>query len=469
MVARAARPGQRQRRAPPPPLLLDLYELTMAESYFQERMAADATFDLYVRHLPRDWGMLLVAGLDDVLAYLEHLRFPTGDLAFLHRTGLFSDAFLQSLEGLRFSGSVRALLEGTVFFPDEPLLEVTAPIIEAQLVETVIVNQVHLQTLIASKAARCVQAAQGRRLVDFALRRTHGTDAGLKVARSAYLAGFDATSNVLAGQIYGIPIAGTMAHSYVEAFPNELAAFRAFARTYPDSCVLLIDTYDTLEGARRAALVGQELAAEGHRLRGVRLDSGDLIALSFPVRRILDEAGLADAVILVSAGLDERVIADAVQRSAPIGAFGVGSRLGVAADAPYLDMAYKIVAYDGRPVLKLSTGKATWPGEKQVWRRRRAGGALEDQVALANEPGPAGAEPLLHEAMRHGQRLLDEPLVAARERARRELVALPVASRALDARALSPVRFSERLRRLRDAVAARAGPVTVSPDGRGER
>ncbi|HZS02317.1 MAG TPA: nicotinate phosphoribosyltransferase [Chloroflexota bacterium] len=444
------------RGLPVPALLVDLYELTMAQSYFDQGMAATATFSLFARQLPTDWGYFLAAGLADVLAYLEGLAFAEDDVAYLAGTGLFSAAFLDHLRALRFRGSVRALPEGTACFPPEPLVEVTAPIVEAQLVETVILNHVHFQTIVASKAARCVQAAQGRRLVDFGLRRTHGTDAGLKVARCAYLAGFDASSNVLAGQRYGIPIAGTMAHSYIQAFPDELAAFRAYARSYPDLCTLLVDTYDTLEGTRRAVRVGQELAAAGNRLRGVRLDSGDLIALSFGAREILDAGGLPDVTIFASGGVDERFIARAVARGAPIDAFGVGTRLGVSADAPYLDMAYKLVAYDGRPVLKLSAGKATWPGPKQVWRRRGPAGEIEDWVALADEPGPPGAVPLLAEVMTEGRRTVAEPLAAARARAEREVAALPAAMRRLEAPATAEVRIGEQLVRLRQQLAGQA-------------
>ena len=441
--------------SPPQALLVDLYELTMAESYLAEGMMAPATFSLFARKLPKGWGYFLAAGLDDVLNYLESLSFDEGDLSYLESTGLFSHPFLDYLGQLRFTGTVRALPEGTACFPDEPLIEVTAPMIEAQLVESVIVNQIHFQTIIASKAARCVEAAHGRRLVDFSLRRTHGTDAGLKVARSAYLAGFDATSNVLAGKVYGMPIAGTMAHSYIQAFEDEFTAFRTFARAYPDACTLLIDTYDTVEGARRAAIVGREMAATGHRLRGVRLDSGDLIGLSFQVRRILDAAGLADVTIFASGSLDEHAVAEAVDRDAPIDGFGVGSRLGVSADAPYLDMAYKLVAYDSQPTLKLSTNKATWPGAKQVWRTRRFDGAIEDVLGLESEPDPHDARPLLVEVMRDGRRLTSDSLATIRARAQAEREALPACWRTLDA--VSGVRplISERLRSLHAEVCAR--------------
>ncbi len=447
---------------PPPALLLDLYELTMAQSYVDEGMTAPATFSLFARHLPRDWGYLVAAGLDDVLSYLETLAFGAEELSYLRSTGLFTPTFLDHLGRLRFTGSVRAMPEGTVCFPNEPLLEVTAPIVEAQLVESAIVNQVHFQTLIASKAARCVEAAVGCRLVDFGLRRTHGYDAGLKAARSAYLVGFDATSNVLAGQRYGIPIAGTMAHSYVEAFGDEAESFRAFVRAYPDGTTLLVDTYDTVRGIERAAAVGRELAAAGHRLGGVRLDSGDLGADSAEARRILDAAGLTDATIFVSGNLDEHAIAALLAAGAPIDGFGVGTRMGVSADAPYLDMAYKLVAYDGRPTLKTSAGKATWPGPKQVWRRRDARGPA-DLVALAAEPGPAEAEPLLLPAMADGRRTGTTSLAEVRARARAEIERLAPEQRRLTAPAAPSVGFSAELVRLRDALTARVSPRPPQP------
>ena len=452
----ASSPPESSRQLLPSGLLVDLYELTMGASYVAEGMAErEATFSLFFRTLPHGWGYALAAGLEDALAYLEGLRFSDDDLAYLEGTGLFPDPFLERLRAFRFSGSVRALPEGTAVFPNEPLLEVTAPLVEAQLAETMVLNHVHLQTLIASKAARCVDAAGGRTLVDFALRRTHGGEAGLKVARASWLAGFDATSNVLAGKLYGLPIAGTMAHSYVESFADELEAFRAFARAYPRAAILLVDTYDTLEGARRATVVARELAASGHRLRGVRLDSGDLLELSEGVRAILDEAGCADALVFASGGLDEHEIARLLAAGAPIGGFGVGSKLGVSADAPFLDMAYKLVELEGRPVLKLSAGKATLPGRKQVWRVRREGVATHDVLGLAD--GEAEGEPLLREVMRAGRATWAEPLQASRERARRERESLPEAARALEAAAYE-VRIDAALAALRDRVAAGLGP-----------
>ncbi len=435
-----------------PALLVDLYELTMGESYVARGLSErPATFELFCRSLPDGWGYLLAAGIDDALAALEDLRFTGDDLAFLEGTGLFTAAFLDRLARLRFSGDVRALPEGTAFFPREPVLEVTAPLLEAQLVETLLLNRVHAATLLASKAARSVDAAAGRRLVDFGLRRAHGADAGLTVARSSWLAGFDATSNVLAGKLYGIPLAGTMAHSYVESFPDEAAAFEAFASSYPDGSTLLIDTYDTVEGARRAARVAHALAGRGGRLGAVRIDSGDLVELSRVVRAVLDGEGLSDVTIFASGNLDERELDRLLTAGAAIDGFGIGSRLAVSADAPYLDAVYKLVAVDGRPVLKLSPGKATLPGAKQVWRRPGGG----DTIALADEPGPEGATPLLGPAMAGGLRVRHEPLAAARERAAAQRAALAPQHRRLDAEPY-PVEVGPGLARLEGELRERA-------------
>jgi nicotinate phosphoribosyltransferase len=428
-------------------LLVDLYQLTMAQSYVAEGLAeTPAVFSLFYRQLPARWGYTVAAGLDDALRYLEELAFSEDDLAYLESTGLFAAPFLDRLRDLRFGGDVRALPEGTTFFPHEPALEVTAPLVEAQIAETMLINLVHLQTVIASKAARCVDSARGRMLVDFTLRRTHGGEAGLAVARASFLAGFDATSNVLAGRIHGIPIAGTMAHSYIEAFPDELSAFRAYARAYPDRAILLVDTYDTLAGVRRAAEVGRELSAAGHRLAGVRLDSGDLVELSKGARELLDEAGLENALVFASGGLDEHDVAELLAAGAPIGGFGIGSKLGVSADAPFLDMAYKLVELDGRPTLKLSEGKATLPGQKQVWRGRGF-----DLVALAEED--CECEPLLVPVMEAGRRLRSEPLGESRARAREQREALAARHRSLDAEPYE-VRLGSELERLRDRLAS---------------
>ncbi len=425
-------------------LLTDLYELTMAAAYHRRRMFAPATFSLFVREYPPNRGYFVNAGLEDVLAYLESFAFSPDDLAYLESLRLFPGDFLRYLEGVRFTGDVVALGEGRLFFRDEPVLEVTAPIIEAQLVETFVLNAVNLQVAIATKAARCVHAAQGRNLVDFSLRRTQGTDAGLKVARASYLAGFGGTSNALAGKRYGIPVAGTMAHSFVTSFDDETEAFRAFAETFPESTVLLIDTYDTVAGARKAATVGREMAARGERLRGVRLDSGDMAALSREVRAVLREAGLGEASIFASGGFDEFKIAQVLAEGAEIDAFGVGTKMGVSADAPYNDMAYKLVEYDGRPVLKLSAGKKTLAGAKQVFRSVRDGRLAGDTLGLRGET--LAGEPLLRPVMAGGRRgAAPEGLGELRERSRVELAGLPDVHKRLEGPPEFPVALSAAL------------------------
>ena len=397
-------------------LFTDLYELTMAASYLRYRMFAPATFSLFVRALPPERSVLVAAGIDEVLQFLEAFSFTKKEIEFLHDTGRFPADVLDYLAQLRFTGDVHALPEGSLCFAQEPLIEVTGPIIETQLIETIVLNAIHLQTLIASKAARSVVAAAGRSVIDFSLRRTHGTDAGLKVARASYLAGFDGTSNVLASRLYGIPMSGTMAHSFIESFDDEEAAFHAYAETFPDDTALLIDTYDTLQGARTAARVGQALLQRGHRLRGVRLDSGDLLSLSRRTRTILDEAGLPFTRIYASGGLDEYHLQRLVHAGAPIDVFGVGTAMGVSSDAPSLDMAYKLVEYDGRPRLKLSSGKVSLVGKKQIFRiLGREGNYARDMIglreetveAVAREAGVATDQvvPLLQPMMSQGRRL----------------------------------------------------------------
>jgi nicotinate phosphoribosyltransferase len=389
----------------PPGLLTDLYELTMAAAYVSEGMAEKpATFSLFVRALPPSRGYLVAAGLDSALAYLESLRFTRDDLEFLAGLDLFDSAALDRLERLRFTGSVRAMPEGTIAFAGEPLLEVTAPIVEAQLVETFLLNQLTTETTLTSKAARYRHAAGGRAVIDFAFRRAQGVDAGMKLARAIAICGLAGTSNVAAAQRYGLPVSGTMAHSFVQAHDDEAGAFRAFAELFESQAVLLVDTYDSIGGIERAIEVARALRAErGIEPRGIRLDSGDLAALAHHARRRLDEEGLMGMQIFASGGLDEHLIERLLQRDhAPIDGFGVGSDLGVSADAPVLDTVYKLVDFDGRPVRKLSPGKATWPCPKQVWRPSDWSG---DVVAPADEPPPvADAEPLLVETMRDGIR-----------------------------------------------------------------
>jgi nicotinate phosphoribosyltransferase len=435
-------------------LLTDLYQLTMAACYFDQDMHAEATFSLFIRKFPAQRSYCVAAGLSEVLPYLETLRFTAADLAFLSSTRLFSATFLDFLKEVRFTGAVQALPEGSIFFEAEPILEVTAPIIEAQLVETFIINAVSLQTLIATKASRSVQAAAGRPLVDFSLRRTQGTDAGLKVARASYLAGFAGTSNVLAGKLYGLPVFGTMAHSYITSFPSEIDAFRVFARTFPTITTLLIDTYDNIAGARHAVTVAQEMEARGQRLDYVRLDSGDMAAISRDVRRLLDEAGLDYVRILASGSFDENKIARVLSDGARIDAFAVGTKMGVSADAPYFDIAYKLVRYAGQPLMKLSSGKVTLVDQKQVFRFFDQQGAMaRDTIALRRESIPGGT-PLLQPVMAGGRITRPLPtLEESRDYFTAQFARLPQAHKVLQDPTPYPVSLSPGLQDLQSRVA----------------
>jgi nicotinate phosphoribosyltransferase len=438
------------------PLFTDLYEITMAAAYHAHRIEEQATFSLFIRP---PWnggtkrGYYVAAGLEEALEALENFAFDASDLAYLKETGLFHDDFLAYLETLNFIGEIHALQEGTIFFADEPILEVTAPIIQAQLLETFLINTIGMATMIASKAARCFHAADGRPLIDFSLRRTQGVCAGMTVARSSYLAGFTATSNALAAKKLGIPAAGTMAHSFVTAFASEREAFEAYAAIFPDSTILLIDTYDTVQGARKAAEVGLAMRQKGRQLKGVRLDSGDMVGLSRRVRQILDEAGLPEVKIFASSSFDEYKIADFLGRGARIDAFGVGTKMGVSADAPYLDTVYKMVRFGERDVRKKSPGKITLAGEKQVFRRCHGSGQFaEDVIALRSEAIPE-AEPLMQQVMRGGRRWRRTPqLPEIRRRFQRQLDLLDKKVKALEDPSIYPVKISPQLRSLQSRL-----------------
>lgn len=414
-------------------LLTDLYQLTMAHAYFKLGMRDTAVFELFVRRLPPTRRFLLAAGLEQVVEYLETLRFIGTDLEFLASLKIFPAEFLDYLAGVRFTGSVHAMPEGTPFFANEPILRVTAPILEAQLLESRILNLAHFQTLIASKAARCVLAARNRRLVDFGMRRAHGAEAAVLGARAAFLAGFDATATVEAGRLFGIPLSGTMAHSFIEAHDTEADAFRNFVAARGRRTAVLIDTYDTERAAQRVIALCHELEAThaAGRVEGVRIDSGDLRAQAAAVRRILDAHGCEDVQIILSGSLDEYRIEALLGAGTPVDAFGVGTHVAVSADAPALDMAYKLEEYAGRARRKRSAGKQTWPGRKQVFRERNAHGEMTgDCIALADEVMPG--EPLLRELMRHGQRVLESPeLSATRKYCRGRIAELPSAVRML--------------------------------------
>lgn len=427
-------------------LLTDLYQLTMLQGYHDAGMRDTAVFEFFVRRLRPGRGFLVAAGLEQALDYLEALRFTSDELAWLASTGRFSDAFLASLETLRFTGDVHAMPEGTIFFPDEPVLRVTAPIAEAQLVETRLINLLHFQTLIASKATRVALAAPGKLLVDFGLRRAHGAEAGLLAARACWLAGFGGTSNVLAGRLYGMPLFGTMAHSFVQAHGDEAQAFERFAHAQPGNVVLLIDTWDTEAAAHKVVELAPRLAQASIRIRGVRIDSGDLATHARRVRAILDAGGLADAIIFASGDLDEYALSELLAHGAPIDGFGVGTRVDTSSDQPYLDCAYKLQEYAGVPRRKRSEGKSTWPGRKQVFRRYDAAGRLAgDVVSLENDPQPG--EPLLLPVMRGGRRLPLPDLAASRAHAAAQRARLPEPLRRLVAYEY-PVAIAESVRAL---------------------
>lgn len=385
---------------PPSALLTDLYQLTMLQSYWEHQMNEPAVFDLFARTLPKEWKFFLAGGLEQALAYLENLHFTNEDLSYLKGLKKFKPGFLEFLDTWRFQGDVFAVPEGTMVFPGEPILEVRAPMLQAQLVETYLIQQVNLQTALMSKASRVVLAARGRKVVDFGARRAQGSEAALLSARCAFAAGVEATSDVLAAKIYGIPPAGTMAHSFVQAHASEVEAFRHFLESFGEG-ILLVDTYDTLDGVKNVVRFSREIPTHW-KIKGVRLDSGDLLELSREARKILDQGGLREVEIFASGGLDEYEIDRLLQAHAPIDGFGVGSKMTVSADAPYLDTAYKLVEYAGEGSRKLSEGKATLPGAKQVFRLLEKEKIRGDCLALAGES--CEGQPLLDQVMCGGRR-----------------------------------------------------------------
>ncbi len=408
-------------------LLTDLYQLNMMAAYLENGLNDTAVFELFFRKLPSQRGFLMAAGLDQVLQFLETIVFAPEDIAAIRGLGQFTDRFMTYLGSFRFTGDVEAMPEGTVFFPDEPIIRVTAPLAEAQFVETRLVNLLHFESVIASKAARMVLAAPGKALVDYGLRRAHGAEAGVLAARASYIAGFSGTATVAAGVEFGIPLYGTMAHSFIQAHDSEMLAFEHFAHAHPQGLVLLIDTYDTERGASRVVALAPRLRAQGITISGVRIDSGNLGEHAVKVRRILDACGLRDAKIVASGGLDEDALLALSRAGAPINSYGIGTSLTTASDAPALDCAYKLQEYAGQPRRKRSEGKATWPGRKQVWRRYdEQNRMIGDVVSLAEDT--QRGEPLLHAVMRGGRRLADIPdLAGSCRHAQEQLARLPEA------------------------------------------
>jgi nicotinate phosphoribosyltransferase len=430
------------------PLLTDLYQLAMLQAYLQHGETKPAVFEFFVRKLPERRGFLVAAGLEQALDFLENLQFPAEELEWLAASGRFSRDLIDYLARLRFDGDVHAMPEGTVFFPNEPILRVTASLPQAQLVESRLMNILHFQTLIAAKAARMVLAAPGKLMVDFGLRRAHGAEAGLMAARASYIAGFAGTATVLAEKLYGIPIFGTMAHSYIQVHDDEAEAFERFARARPQNLTLLIDTYDTEAAAHKVVALAPRLQADGIKIAAVRIDSGDLAALSRRVRDILDAGGLSGVTIFVSGGLDEDSIAAMLRTGAPIDGFGVGTSLTTSSDVPALDCAYKLQEYAGTPRRKHSTGKATWPGRKQVWRSFGTDGRMAGDILSTADDSQPG-EMLIRQVMRNGRRVTAAPTLAEiRAHATSELDRLPERLRRLEPGAGYDVRVATELTEL---------------------
>jgi len=430
-------------------LTTDLYEINMAASYLRRNMVDEATFSLFMRRMPPNRGFLVVAGLEECLGYLETFRFDEEELGYLEQIGFPKESVAQ-LRTLRFTGDVFAVPEGRVVLANEPLIEVTAPIAEAQIVESYLLNQVTYATSLATKATRCAIGAGEIELFDFALRRTHGTEASMMLARVCAIAGFLGTSNVQAARRFGLTAVGTMAHSYIEAFPAEREAFLAFAEDFPTRAVFLVDTYDTSKGIDTAIDVICELGLESSA--GVRIDSGDLEVEAREARDRLDRAGLSSVRIFVSGGLDEYALDRLRRDGAPIDAAGVGAALGVSDDAPLADSAYKLVEVGDRPVMKLSIGKLSLPGRKQVWR---SGSIADDVLSTRDEPGPNGAEAMLVPVMRNGRRAGGSDSIGqARARLRSDLDALPSETRQLVGPAPLEAIVSSRLVELADSVSA---------------
>jgi nicotinate phosphoribosyltransferase len=424
----------------------------MLQAYWQHGMHETAVFEFFIRRLPAQRNFLIAAGLDQALAYLEESAFSREDIEWLAQTQQFQSGFLRWLKDVRFTGDVNAMPEGTVFFAEEPILQVIAPLPEAQLVETRLINLLNFPTAIASKAARSVLAAPGKLLVEFGLRRAQGAEASLMAARASYVAGFAGTSNVLAGRLFDIPLYGTMAHSFIQAHDNEIEAFEHFADANSGDIVLLIDTYDTQVAATKVADLAAELKERGIKVKGVRIDSGDLGRHAASVRAILDEARLRDVTIFASGNLDEYALRDLISNGAPIDGFGVGTRLDTSSDAPYLDCAYKLQEYAGRPRRKYSEGKATWPGCKQVYRSFDSFSRIaSDVLAFRQEALPA--EALLIPVMRDGKRLASpQPLSSLRQYAATQLARLPDSLRTLDRSEPFKVAISESVRQCADEL-----------------
>jgi len=433
------------------PLLADLYQFTMLQTYLEQDMEETAVFELFVRKLPPGRNFMVAAGLEQVLEFLENLKFSPEELDWLATR--FPPHVMTYLEQFRFDGDVHAMPEGTIFFPNEPILRITAKMPQAQLVESRIINLMHFETLIASKAARSVLVAPDKLLVDFGMRRAHGAEAGLLAARAGYLAGFSGTATVLAGTLFDIPLFGTMAHSFIQAHQDESDAFEHFARSHPNNTVLLIDTYDTEAAAHKVVTLAKKLKADKINIQGIRLDSGDLAEHAKNVRQILDDGGLQNTTIFASGNLDEYKLQTLLSDHAPIDGFGIGTALDISIDAPSLDCAYKLQEYAGKPRRKRSEGKATWPGRKQVYRQYADAGCMAGDIVALEDDDPQQGEPLIQPFMRSGKRL--HPKLSLHELRSQTLVSyqrLPAAMTTLDPAPGYPVTISSTLRAMADQL-----------------
>ncbi|MFC1503568.1 nicotinate phosphoribosyltransferase [Pseudomonadota bacterium] len=431
------------------PQLTDLYQLTMVQSYLDHDMNDKAVFEFFVRKLPSRRNFMVAAGLEPLLNFLTQARFSDEELEYLANSGFFRSNLIDYLSKFRFSGQVDAMPEGTLFFANEPVVRITASLPEAQLIETRLINLLQLPTLVATKAARCRLAAADKLLVDFGLRRAHGAEAGMQASRASYIAGFDGTSNVLAGQQYGIPIFGTMAHAYIQAHDSETDAFRHFADSQPDNLVLLIDTYDTSRGAERVIKLAEQLKAEGKSVKAVRIDSGELGHEAIKVRDILDRSGHTEIGIFASSSVDEYLLEHLGQQQAPIDGYGIGTSLTTSEDAPFLNCAYKLQEYAGIARRKRSHGKATWPGCKQVYRHVKDNGQLAfDQLCLETEK-PENGQPLLQPVMLDGKRLVaPESFDTLRKRVNQQLLMLTPALANLSQQGGFELKISQSLQEL---------------------
>jgi nicotinate phosphoribosyltransferase len=438
---------------------MDFYELTMAGGYFEHKKNTEAVFDLFIRRFPKNRSYFLACGLEDCLDFLKDFHFDAESLDFLRSRKIFKEDFLDFLKNFKFTGSMWAIPEGTVFFPNEPVIRIQAPIIQAQIVESFLLNTINLQTTIASKASRVVYAAKGKGVFDFSLRRTQGTDAALKVARASYIAGCLGTSNTLAGKIYGIPVSGTMAHSYVMSFDRERAAFESFVKSFPDNATLLIDTYNNLKGIKNAIYAAKKLEAQNHKLNAVRIDSGDLADIPQKIRLKLDKAGLNYVKIFASGNLDEFKIARLLKKGAQIDNFGVGTNMGTSSDAPYCDVIYKMSEVSDEtgkfiPTMKLSKDKITFPGRKQVFRCFNKKRQFQKDI-LALEDERLAGQPLLVKVIENGKFIYSSPsLNEIRKKAGEDLYRLPEKYKRITNAAIYPVQISGRLKSLmRDSLA----------------